>query len=125
MDSVYLTLRVLLSLAVVVAMLWALAHVLRGRAVDSGRIGMSVVSRIPVGRRSAVALVRLEGQGYLLGVTDEHVSLLAVTDLPELPEPEPERTAVDLRSNAPLHSLDATARLRHAVDVLRERTARR
>jgi flagellar protein FliO/FliZ len=111
MESVYLTLRVLFSLAVVVVMLWALAHVLRNRVTQSGT-SLSVVSRVPVSRKASVALVRLEDRGFLIGVSDQQITLIATTDLPDLDAPGE-------TSPGPAQAAS------HLLELLRDRTARR
>lgn len=75
-DDLLLGLRVIVSLLVVVALIWLAARRLqssrRGEAPD-----MRVVARLPLTRRSSLALVEVEGRRLLLGVGDAGVSLVS------------------------------------------------
>ena len=90
-SSAVLVLRVALSLAVVLGLLWWLArragrssHVRRSRSA-----GIAVVGRQSLGGRTSVALVEVAGRRLLLGVSEHGVSLLT-----EVAPPEPDPSAV-------------------------------
>lgn len=122
MESLALVLRVLFSLTVVVAMLWGLAHVLRSRAGVSAHAALSVQSRVAVGRRSSVALVSYDGQGYLIGVTEQQVTLLALAEVPDTDDLDPPVVRLPVDGPSPT---GASAMLPALVEALRGRTARR
>ncbi|HMO10171.1 MAG TPA: flagellar biosynthetic protein FliO [Actinotalea sp.] len=94
MDSsgLLLGLRVLLSLAVVLGLLWWLARRTAGTRVRARQATVSVVGRHSLSRHAGVAVVEVEGRRLLLGVTDHGISLLselttasaAVTDRTEI-----------------------------------------
>lgn len=85
MDTVLVVLRVALSLGVVVALLWYVQRrILRGRA---GRPAnpLQVRGRQGVGAKAQVVVVDLDGQRFLLGVTEQSVNLLHTSEAPEEP----------------------------------------
>jgi flagellar protein FliO/FliZ len=73
-SSVVLGLRVVLSLAVVLGLVWWLAR--RGGGARVKATTVQVVGRQSLGRRAGVAVVEVEGRRLLLGVTDQGVSML-------------------------------------------------
>jgi flagellar protein FliO/FliZ len=77
---VELTLRIIFSLLVVLALMWGLAKLAR-RPLGARRGGLlSVVARQQLSRGSSVAVVQVAGKALVLGVTDHQVTLLAETD---------------------------------------------
>ena len=96
MDTFWLALRVVLSLAVVLGLIWALARV-RKRVSPAGAGAVTIMSKIPVTKKGAVLLVQAGDKTLLIGATDTQVSLLSVVDLPvENDEPKKERTVIDI-----------------------------
>ena len=84
-SSFLLLLRLGLSLAVVLGLVWAAAKVLRSRGAMSLRppgSHLEVLERRPVGKSASVALVRVGGRAVLLGVTESRVQMLQ--ECPEL-----------------------------------------
>jgi flagellar protein FliO/FliZ len=73
-------LRIFFSLAVVLLLMWGLARV--ARRPLSGRSGgaLAVLARQPLTRGAAVAVVRVGERAYVVGVTDQNVTLLAEAD---------------------------------------------
>ncbi|TCK60165.1 flagellar biosynthetic protein FliO [Curtobacterium sp. PhB136] len=82
MDTLVITLRVALSLGVVLALMWVL-H----RRVSKGQLGrtkakgrrsaaVEVVARQGIGGKASVVVVDVEGERLVLGVTEHGVSLL-------------------------------------------------
>ncbi|WP_413601991.1 FliO/MopB family protein [Curtobacterium sp. Curtsp57] len=83
MDTLVITLRVALSLGVVLALMWVL-H----RRVSKGQFGagkkprgrrsaaVEVVARQGIGGKASVVVVDVEGERLVLGVTEHGVSLL-------------------------------------------------
>jgi flagellar protein FliO/FliZ len=84
-----LVLRVLCSLTVVFAILWALMRL--ARRPLGGRSGgaVTVVARQQLSRGSSVAVVKVADRALVLGVSDAGVSLLADADAALFPEPQP------------------------------------
>jgi flagellar protein FliO/FliZ len=78
-------LRVVVSLGLVLALLWAAARTLqKGRTRASGGVDVDVLARLPLAQKSSVAIVRLGDQALVLGVTESRVALLTQTPLAEL-----------------------------------------
>jgi flagellar protein FliO/FliZ len=75
---------------------------------------VELVGRSTLGRSSSVAVVRLGSRCFALGVTDQHINLIAEVDI-DLDEPDPAGT------QAP----DPRPSWREVVETLRERTVRR
>jgi flagellar protein FliO/FliZ len=145
MDLLGLLLRVGLSLAVVIGLMWLAARALRGAVGGRGAGVVEVVAREALGRGSSVAVVRIADKALVLGVTDGHVSLLGETDLAaiEASRTPSRRTSapVALGADGPeqlLAGSDPTAtrgRLdgsilsprtwRRAVEAVRDRTVRK
>lgn len=122
--------RLVVSLGVVVAIMaasaWALKRLTNGSMGAGGRgrpgrpVRIEVLARQSLGRRSSVALVRAGERGLLLGVTDQHVTLLAETAADELIIEEAPRTA-----SLPGDPQVVGSPWRNVADALRERTVRR
>jgi len=86
MDVIGLLLRVGLSLAVVIGLMWLAARALRGTVTGRGAGVVEVVARQTLGRGSAVAVVRVADKALVLGVTDGQVTMLGETDLAAIAE---------------------------------------
>jgi flagellar protein FliO/FliZ len=118
-----LVLRIGFSLLIVFGLMWALARVVR-RPLGAGRGpgSLAVLQRQQLSRGSSVAVVQVAGKALVLGVTDQHVSLLGETDLAAF-EKDPcgaeLRKPVTLETMAPSHRTWASA-----LDFLRDRTTR-
>ena len=76
--------RIGFSLLVVFGLMWALARVVR-RPLGVGRHHgpLAVLNRQPLTRTAAVTIVRVGDRAMILGVTDQHVSLLGEADIEE------------------------------------------
>jgi flagellar protein FliO/FliZ len=113
-----LVLRIGFSLLIVFGLMWALARV--ARRPLSGRRGpgsLAVLHRQQLSRGSALAVVQVGDRAMVLGVTDQHVSLLGETDL----------AAFETESPAPEHRMPVSMEprtWRSPLDVLRDRTTR-
>jgi flagellar protein FliO/FliZ len=78
MDLLALAGRVVLSLAVVLAVLWIAARGLRrGQRRSKRGIAVEVLARQPLAQRSSVAVVQVGDRALVLGVTEHRVELLA------------------------------------------------
>ena len=98
MESVFLALRVLLSLAAVLGTLWMLQRRLtKGpRAARATKL-VSVVTRQVIAPKASVVVLDVDGKRFLLGVTEQSVTVLNTSELPTpiVAETEPVRlTAV-------------------------------
>jgi flagellar protein FliO/FliZ len=85
-DTVFLALRVIVSLAVVLGVLWYLQKKLSKRGVGraAGK-AITLIGRQAVGPKSSVAVVEVDGKRLVLGVTEHSVTVLSATELPAHP----------------------------------------
>jgi hypothetical protein len=78
MDTLEAVARSLGGLLAVLALVWLLARVLRGRAGGArGPAGLRVTQRAGLGRRSGVAVVEAGSRRILVGVGEAQVTFLA------------------------------------------------
>ncbi|WP_138445278.1 flagellar biosynthetic protein FliO [Sinomonas susongensis] len=82
MDSLILGLRVLVSLAAVLGLMWLLHRRLRRGSAPGRAKALTVVSRQTVGPKASVVLVDTDGRRFLLGVTEHGISVLHSGDAP-------------------------------------------
>ena len=76
MDTVVVALRVLLSLAVVLGLLWVLQRRLsRGSGSRAANV-VTVVGRQGLGQKASVVVVDVDGRRFVLGVTEQSISVL-------------------------------------------------
>jgi flagellar protein FliO/FliZ len=132
-----LALRIGFSLLVVFGLMWGLAKVARRPLGGNRGTGtLSVLTRQQLSRGAAVAVVQVADKALVVGVTDQHVSLLGETELEAFQHaaahPHERRDHVMLPSDVILPSggkLDGSAlsprTWRQAIDFLRDRTTRR
>jgi flagellar protein FliO/FliZ len=90
MDGLGLALRVGLSLACVLGLVWLFSKGMLRTGGGGGvhRNHVQVVSRQPLSRVASVAVVQVGDRALVLGVTEQHVTLLTETDLPPALDPE-------------------------------------
>jgi flagellar protein FliO/FliZ len=82
MDTLMLALRVVLSLAAVLGVIWyAQRRISRGTRGGRAKT-ISVVGRQSVGSKASVAVVDVDGKRFLLGVTEHAVTILHTADAP-------------------------------------------
>ncbi|WP_417215271.1 FliO/MopB family protein [Arthrobacter sp.] len=94
MENLFLVLRVIVSLAVVLGLLYVLRRKLVPRAGGAGqRREISVVARQGIGAKTSVALVDVGGKRYLLGVGEQAVNVLDSYAAPVADELEPAASA--------------------------------
>ena len=85
MDTVFLALRVILSLAAVFGIIWyAQRKIGKGLRAKQGKT-ITVVGRQGVGAKASVAVIDVDGKRFLLGVTEHSVNILHTSDTPEAP----------------------------------------
>ena len=82
MDQLILGLRVLVSLAAVLGLMWVIARRLRRGAASPKARALAVVSRQAVGPKASIVLVDAEGRRLLLGVTEHGISVLHSGEAP-------------------------------------------
>ncbi|MBF4587269.1 MULTISPECIES: flagellar biosynthetic protein FliO [unclassified Curtobacterium] len=86
MDTLLITLRVALSLGVVLALMWVLHRASKKRFAGktSGRRAatVEVVGRQGLGGKASVVVVDVEGERLVLGVSEQGVSLLTSGQAP-------------------------------------------
>ncbi|WEO78990.1 flagellar biosynthetic protein FliO [Cryobacterium sp. SO2] len=76
MDAVVVVLRVVLSLAVVLGLLWVLQRRLgRGSGARATNV-VTVVGRQGLGQKASVVVVDVDGRRFVLGVTEQSISVL-------------------------------------------------
>ena len=153
MDMLGFAARITLSLAAVLGLMWLLARMARKPLKARAAGAVAVLARQQLSRNASVAVVRIADRALVIGVTETQVSLLAETDLAAVTEalapaetvsrtpvelagdavPAPDAVGVtDLttvagprRAGALAGSALSAATWKQAVDILRERTARR
>jgi len=84
-DTVFLALRVVLSLAAVLGVIWYAQHkISKGTRTRQGKT-ITVIGRQGVGAKASVAVIDVDGKRFLLGVTEHSVNILHTSDTPEAP----------------------------------------
>lgn len=85
-ETLFIALRVLVVLGVMVALLWFVQRrVTKGRTSARRRRGnaVTVVGRQGVGPKASVVVVDVDGNRFVLGVTERQVSVLHTSDRPQ------------------------------------------
>jgi flagellar protein FliO/FliZ len=107
-----------LALLVVLGLMWLLARLARRPLSGRNAGALAVLARQPLTRGASVAVVRVGKQAYVLGVTDQTVTLLAETDPAAIEVPTHE-----VREMLPLDALSGSAlsptTWRRAMDAIR------
>jgi flagellar protein FliO/FliZ len=90
-DTLFVALRVIVSLGVVVGLLWMVQRrVTKGsKRVRANKL-VNVVTRQGIAQKASVVVVDMGGQRFLLGVTEHSVTVLSSADVPEEAVPVPE-----------------------------------
>ena len=98
MDTLWLTLRFVVSLAVVIGLIWGLARV-KKRVSPKGAGSINLVSKVPVSKEGSLLLVEVGGKTMMLGATDTSITLLSVIDTAaDIEESKEDRRLVSLDS---------------------------
>lgn len=136
-SSVFsLLVRLVLSLAVVIGLMMVLAGVLRRRGiVVAGPKGgarvptpaeIEILGRKGLGRNAQIAVVRAAGSTYVLGITEQQITLLGEGDVPEPPVAVDLETPGDRRTGFPSGTPGgAVTAWTTMLEGMRERTVRR
>ena len=83
MDTLFVALRVLLSLAAVVGLLWFLQRrISKGTRSTRATKLVNVVTRQPLAQKASVVVIDVDGKRFLLGVTEHSVTVLDANELP-------------------------------------------
>ena len=109
-GTLLLAARVVLSLAVVLALLWFIARRVSRTGVVSRGVRLEVLARQNLTRRAGVALVAVEGRRFLLGTGDMGVSL--IQELSPEPGSAAGDTTLDEGGNLPLEHSRSRAQWR-------------
>ncbi|MFT4469450.1 flagellar biosynthetic protein FliO [Arthrobacter sulfonylureivorans] len=107
METVVLALRVALSLAVVLGLLWVLQRRFSRGARTGARKLVRVVERQTIGPKASVVVVDADGQRFLLGVTDQAVNVLDTREAPAEEETQPSHRAPQTASDSFARLLEA------------------
>lgn len=107
METVVLALRVALSLAVVLGLLWVLQRRFSRGARTGARKLVRVVERQTIGPKASVVVVDADGQRFLLGVTDQAVNVLDTREAPAEEESQPSHRAPQTASDSFARLLEA------------------
>ncbi|MDN4613399.1 flagellar biosynthetic protein FliO [Leifsonia sp. F6_8S_P_1B] len=86
METLFVALRVIVVLGVMVALLWFVQRrITKGRSGARGRRGnaVTVVGRQGVGPKASVVVVDVDGNRFVLGVTERQVSVLHTGERPQ------------------------------------------
>jgi flagellar protein FliO/FliZ len=99
-DTLFLALRVIVSLAAVLAVIWyAHKRLTRGSRAATVANPITVISRQGLSPKSSVVIIEAEGKRFVLGVTEHNVSVLYERDEVAVAVAEPaERFALALVS---------------------------
>ncbi|MET0853845.1 MAG: flagellar biosynthetic protein FliO [Microterricola sp.] len=106
METLFVALRVLLSLGAVLALLWLLQRrfarggvgsTAKARAANSP----TVVGRQSVGSKANVVVVEHDGRRFLLGVTEHGVNVLHSSEIEPVPGLDPDLFARELAEAEP------------------------
>ena len=89
MESFFLVLRVIVSLAAVFGLLFYLRKRLLPRFGVAHASQLTVVERQGLGPKSSVVLLDVQGRRYLLGVAESSISVLDSFEAPEPVVPDP------------------------------------
>jgi|SRR5690242_10261527 flagellar protein FliO/FliZ len=128
-STFMLFIRLIFSLAVVIGLMWIAANVLRKRGLISGsgtarrngpRVDIELVARRPLGRNSSIAVIRVGERAMVVGVTENSVTKLDDTDLPEI-----DLNEAGANWTAPQGTSSLGSAWKTVLEQMRNRTARR
>ena len=127
MDTALLGLRVVLSLACVLGLIWFAGRKLQGTAgVRKQRtVPLTVLGRQSLGKGAGVGLVEVAGRVLLLGVGEQGVNVLTEVDVPETPAeaPRPTERGGQVREEIDLATLPVLVVPESDIDLAADATA--
>jgi flagellar protein FliO/FliZ len=89
-DTLFLALRVVVSLSAVLGVIWfAQRRLIRGKLLQKAVREIRVVARQSLGSKASVVLIEADGKRLMLGVTDHSVTVLDSSVLAASSTPEP------------------------------------
>jgi flagellar protein FliO/FliZ len=126
-STLMLFVRLIMSLAVVIGLMWVAANVLRKRGftgVGGRRTGargpeVEVIARRPLARNASIAVVRVGDRSLVVGVTDHQVTNLGEVEFTDIDLQEDNTWTVSSGASSP-----GTA-WKTMLEQMRNRTARR
>ena len=96
MDTLWLILRLGLSFALVLGLIWGLARI-KKRVSPTNAGTIQVLSKIPVSRKGSLLIVEVGGKKLMIGATDTSISLISEIEIaPETVELKEDRRPVEL-----------------------------
>lgn len=107
MDTIVVALRVALSLAVVLGLLWVLQRRLSRGAGSRSANPVSIVGRQGLGQKASVVVVDVDGRRFVLGVTEHSINVLHGGEAAQ--EPERQHDRADAPAAAFARSLHAAS----------------
>ena len=120
MDTVFVALRVVLSLGAVLALLWyAQRRITRGKKGGKAADLVTVVGRQGIGLKASVVVVDVDGTRFLLGVTEHAVNVLHSSESPLTPVPKTRELPADTAFAATLAEVTSIDNAADSADVLR------
>jgi flagellar protein FliO/FliZ len=121
-DTVFLALRVIVSLAVVIGAIWFVQKRLgRAAKVKSKSKPIAMIARQTVGVKASVAVVEFGAKRFLLGVTEHGISVLDSTEIEPVEIEAVEIEAVEIEETetvAQPSRVSLTASGQHFADAL-------
>ncbi|GAA1136149.1 FliO/MopB family protein [Nesterenkonia lutea] len=120
MDSFFLILRVAVSLAAVLGLIWFINRRWSGRVTSATPHAVTMIGRHALGQKSSVAVVDIDDHRYVIGVAEQSVTLLESYPAPEPPPMEATTAASGGRHSAVSRSFEQ--KLRSAVALAQGRT---
>ncbi len=126
-STLALFVRLIVSLAVVIGMMWAAATLLRKRGMTPGGGGrraprgvqVELLARRPLGRNASIAVVRVGERSMVIGVTEHQITKLGDAEIAESDLDEDTNWTVSKGPGGP------TSAWKTMLDQMRNRTARR
>ncbi|SDS91227.1 FliO/MopB family protein [Microterricola viridarii] len=126
MDTLFVALRVLLSLGAVLALLWLLQRRFARGGAAKGKArtaSLAVVGRQSVGAKASVVVVEHDGQRFLLGVTEHgvtklHAAPIVPAALPASPTPPASPTETADADQGDAHFARVLAEAGQAEDLV-------
>ncbi|GAA3863705.1 hypothetical protein GCM10022381_04570 [Leifsonia kafniensis] len=121
MDTLFLALRVIVSLAAVLAVIWyAHKRLTKGSRAAQVANPITVISRQGLSPKSSVVIIEAEGKRFVLGVTEQNVSVLYERDGDPVAAPQPaDSFALALASATTDESLGADGQPGRRRDLIR------
>lgn len=90
MGTMGVAIRMVISLAVVLCLLFVVARFARRGRPRNGGPDLAVISRCSVGSKASVAVVQLGERALVVGVTDQSVTLLSEAPVSDFVAAEPD-----------------------------------